>query len=177
MRTTTRHITLARAELGRFGPALLAGVEVLAPARTVLGFLVEDLRLDAGYVRDRITTVFLDGEVVDLLDAAMLREGSRLALSAAMPGLVGATLRRGGPLAAMRAEITRAASLPAPAGAPAAPVVIRVKLFNMLVEEIGPTLLERGIVLPRRALAALPVEVDAGPGAPEDRIELRIHLV
>jgi hypothetical protein len=107
---TSGDVTLSRAELRRFTALLQGGVAVRVVARSVLGFLVEEVGLTPEYVRERITTVFLDGQVVDVLEGAMLRQGSRLALSAAMPGLVGATLRRSGPYAAMRAEITRTRS-------------------------------------------------------------------
>lgn len=146
-----------------------------ADARSVLGFLVEELALTPEYVRERITTVFLDGQVVDVLEDAMLRQGSRLALSAAMPGLVGATLRRSGPYAAMRAEITRTREheLEARTGAPA---VIHLKLFNMLIDDIGPVLLERGVLLERDAVGALGLPVDAEPSSPEGLIELRVRF-
>jgi hypothetical protein len=42
----------------------------------------------------RVSTVCLDGHPVDDLDACLLGDGSRLALSGALPGLAGACLRR-----------------------------------------------------------------------------------
>ncbi len=141
--------------------------------RSVLAFLVQDLGLTPEYVRQRITTVFLDGQVVDVLEDAMLRDGSRLALSAAMPGLVGATLRRSGPYAAMRAEITRASEHEVHARS-AGTGVIHVKLFNLLLDELGPLLLERGVLLEREALAALGLAVQAPPGP--DLLEVRVRL-
>ncbi len=167
-------LTLDRAEFARFKALLQRGVAVrLGACRSVLGFLVEEVGLTPVYVRQRITTVFLDGQVVDVLEDAMLREGSRLALSAAMPGLVGATLRRSGPYAAMRAEITRAADheLQPPTGAA---TVIHVKLFNLLIEEIGPTLLGRGVLLEREAIRALGHE--ASPGVAGDLVDLRVRF-
>lgn len=143
--------------------------------RSVLGFLVDDVGLTPEYVQQRITTVFLDGKVVDVLEDAMLREGSRLALSAAMPGLVGATLRRSGPYAAMRAEITRAAEHEVHV-CPAATTVVEVKLFNLLIDEIGPLLLERGVLLEREAVVALGLAVHDAPGGPDDRVEVRVRL-
>ena len=143
--------------------------------RSVLGFLVHDVGLTPEYVRQRITTVFLDGQVVDVLEDAMLREGSRLALSAAMPGLVGATLRRSGPYAAMRAEITRAAEHEVHVRS-AATTVIQVKLFNLLIDEIGPLLLERGVLLGREAVIALGFAVHAAPTGPDDLVEVRVRF-
>lgn len=48
------------------------------------------------YVEERIQTLLLNGLAVDDPDTAVLESGARLALSAAMPGVLGATLRRGG---------------------------------------------------------------------------------
>jgi hypothetical protein len=72
-----------------------------------------------------------------------------------MPGLVGATLRRSGAYARMRAEITRAPDrLAAPPAAGEG--IVHVKVFNLLIEELGPVLLARGVVVPyREAMDAL----------------------
>jgi hypothetical protein len=163
---------LAVTELPRFGALLQRGAAVeVSAGRSVEAFLVGDLALDPRYVAERITTVFLDGRVVDRLDDALLHGGARLALSAAMPGLVGATLRRGGRYAAMRAEITHAREHEA--ARPGAPVTIRVKLFNMLIDEIGPALLARGVLLDRADLVELGLRADPGAAEP---IELRVRL-
>ena len=53
-----------------------------------------------------IQSVMLDGKPVDDIGAAVVRDGATLALSAAMPGVVGATMRRGGAYASMRSAIT-----------------------------------------------------------------------
>ena len=169
-------LTLQRVELGRFLAHLQRGVAVrLGAPRSVLAFLIEDLGLTPEYVRQRITTVFLDGQVVDTLEDALLRQGSRLALSAAMPGLLGATLRRSGPYAAMRAEITRAADhelQPSTGGT----LIIQVKLFNLLVDELGPRLLARGVLFEREEVEALGYAVGAGPAALGALVELRVRF-
>lgn len=172
---TSADVTLGRAELSRFEALLQRGVAVRAGARTVLAFLVDEVGLTPEYVRDRITTVFLDGQVVDALEDAVLGEGSRLALSAAMPGLVGATLRRSGPYAAMRAEITRSPEHERDART-RAPVVIQVKLFNMLIHEVGPALLARGVLLERDAVGAIGLPPVAAPGWPGGTVELRVRF-
>jgi len=117
---------------------------------SVQAFLCEQIGLDPGYVAERISTVFLDGMPVDNLEAAMLHDGAVLALSAAMPGLVGATFRKGGFYAPLRRSISYgeggAVSVRAEHGN------VRVKLFNAIMEEAGPHFLRRGIVLsPSRA--------------------------
>jgi hypothetical protein len=112
----------------------------IAPGCSIQAFLCDRLGLTPTYVEGRITTVFLNGKVVDNLVTAYLQDGDILALSAAMPGLVGATLRRNGALSMMRASITQGQSAPEKPHLPSATVV--VKLFNLLIEELGPFLLE-----------------------------------
>ena len=84
---------------------------VLLPARggdaVSLGrFLTLGLGLEEAYVESRIQTILRNGLAVDDF-AVPLASGDRLALSAAMPGVAGAALRRGGRYAAMRAAITQ----------------------------------------------------------------------
>jgi hypothetical protein len=170
--------SLPRSELSRFNALLQRGVAVRTTAgRSVGSFLRDQLGLAPEYVEGRITTVFLDGQVVDRIDDATFRARSVLALSAAMPGLVGATLRRAGYYAAMRSEITHARSLsaPAPGGERA---VVRVKLFNLLLAEVGPVLLEHGILLDRGEATALVGDQPgtADGGSPAGEVELRVRV-
>ena len=92
---------------------------------------------------EMIQSVILDGKPVDDIGAAVIREGSTLALSAAMPGVVGATMRRGGAYASMRSSITYHET--GETGA-AGEGWVTIKLFNLLMAELGPSLL-RGQVL------------------------------
>ncbi len=94
------------------------------------------------YFDERIQTIFLDGNPVDDADTAMVREGSHIALSAAMPGLVGAVLRKGGFYSPMRREISyreEGMSGSLEQG------LVNIKLFNLLLKDLGPAFLERGI--------------------------------
>ena len=112
-------------------------------------FLTGQLGIDSAYIRDRIATVFLDGSVVDDLATAIIQPGATLTLSAAMPGLVGATLRRGGFYSAVRSEISWKAGDHAPQRPDGPPDTIRLKLFNSVLREIGPGLLGRGVLIDR----------------------------
>lgn len=112
---------------------------------TVEDLLLRQFRIDEAYVARRVTTIFLDGKPVDAIASVRIRDGSTLALSAAMPGLAGATLRRGGPLSSLREGITHAAGR---GGDPEKDGVITVKLFNLLARELGPVFLRRGVLLP-----------------------------
>jgi hypothetical protein len=104
---------------------------------------------------DKIQTVFLDGKAVDDFESSVIRDGSVLALSAAMPGLVGATLRRGSFYAAMRSNITSTAVCDT-AGPKEGKVTM--KLFNLMIKELGPFLLERGILVEKDVLQGFVAE-------------------
>ncbi|MBN2516557.1 MAG: hypothetical protein JXC33_11060 [Deltaproteobacteria bacterium] len=116
--------------------------EVGCSVRTLLS---ETLGLETNYIEERIQTVFLDGEAVDDIGTAVVRDGSVLALSAAMPGLIGAVLRKGSYYAAMRREISHKKEIESTSSRKGRVVV---KLFNLLNRELGQLFLERGIWVP-----------------------------
>jgi hypothetical protein len=111
---------------------------------SIKAFLVDTMGLAPEFIESVIQSVFLDGRPVDDLDSANIREGSTLALSAAMPGLVGATMRRGGYYAPLRSGISHASD-ECQQGLFRGDVT--VKLFNLVASELGPALLERGILV------------------------------
>jgi hypothetical protein len=129
----------------KFLQLLQKGVKVSARVgSTVRSFLCDDLGLSAEYVDKRIQTLFLNGKAIDNPDTAHLKEDSTLALSAAMPGLLGATLRKGSYYARMRSEISYQER---DTGVSVHQGFVLLKLFNLLPAEIGPTVLKRGIWL------------------------------
>jgi hypothetical protein len=69
-----------------------------------------------------------------------------------MPGLVGATLRRGGTYSSLRSGITYHET-----GTVCAPGEgwVRVKIFNLLMAELGPGLLRKGVLLRSAELLGL----------------------
>jgi hypothetical protein len=89
---------------------------------------------------------------VDDIDTALVRDGETLALAPAMPGLMGAMLRRGGYYAPMRSGITHRGDT-APRGIGEGRIT--VKLFGMALRELGPKLLERGIEVDAADLAQI----------------------
>jgi len=99
------------------------------------------------YLDGRISTIFLDGSPVDDVDTATIKDGSYLALSAAMPGLVGATMRKAGYYAQMRQGITYVPDEHGPSDLQAG--FFTVKLFNMVAPELGPLFLAHGIWIDR----------------------------
>lgn len=121
-------------------------------------FMREVLLFSDDYIENAVSTVFLDDKPVDNIDQALLAEGSRLSLSAAMPGLVGAIMRRGSPYASFREAITHRGESHAGVDSPesassdagsslADRILVRVKLFNSVMRDRGPGVLARGIVL------------------------------
>jgi len=109
-------------------------------------FFFRELTLSRATVEEKVSTIFLDGQCVDNIAAATLSDGSVIALSSALPGLAGATLRRGGFYACLRDSITYQTEK--------RPVdrqqgIITVKLFNLLMDELGPVFLRKGITVGR----------------------------
>jgi len=130
--------------------ALLQGgfvVSGIRPGRSLMSFLTEQIGLSREYIQGHISTIFLDGMPVDDPDTAVIMNGSRLALSAALPGLVGATMRQGGVLASLRNSITYRASGKESADSTGAEGILYLKLFNIVMQELGPSLLEKGILV------------------------------
>jgi hypothetical protein len=137
------HLSVKAALLSSFHPLLQGGVSL----ETRIGisakeFLTEELGLTQEYLDTVVQTVFLDGKAVDDLTSAFIQAGATMALSAAMPGLLGATLRRGSYYAAMRKEISYRGVRPA---ADSGTGRITVKIFNLLLGDLGRVLLEKGL--------------------------------
>ena len=106
--------------------------------------LCEQVGISTDYLEERIQTVFLDGQPVDDVKHAFVGNGATIALSAAMPGLVGAVLRKGGYFAGLRDSITFHCETE---NQEACWGLVTVKLFNMTTRELGPLLLKHGILL------------------------------
>ena len=116
-------------------------MEILAGA-SIRQVIVEQLGIAEAYLENRVQTLFLNGKPVDDVDAMTVSDGSTLALSAAMPGLAGATLRKGGKYAAFRQEITLGRDSQVPDLRKGRMVM---KLFNQVAEELGPVVVTKGI--------------------------------
>ena len=113
-------------------------------------FLMGEIGLSPEFIEERIQTIFLDGQVVDDLDSAIIKDGSSLALSSAMPGLVGAAMRRGGFYGALRSSITYREK-----GKPdmVHEGTVQIKLYNLLMKELGALFLMKGIYISSSDLA------------------------
>ena len=148
--TTTLHLTVEEDRVPAFFPLLAKGFTI----QTQIGCSVQELitrhlGLSIDYMDNRLQTIFLDGKAVDNVIDAVIRQGSTLALSAAMPGLAGATLRRGGAYASMRRQITHK-------GQSKNQLVkdgtITLKLFNRVAGDLGPMFLTQGIWITGKGL-------------------------
>ena len=109
---------------------------------SVKSFLCGQFGIEPEYLENRIQTIFLDGQPVDDVNTALLRDGATLSLSAAMPGLAGAVMRKGGFYARMRDSISYKGETASCAERPGR---VFVKLFNLPLQELGPLFLEHGI--------------------------------
>ena len=137
-----------------FRPLMEQGFSVrIEEGGSVQDVLCRQLGVPEDYLRDRVQTVFLNGKAVDDETTAEVAGGDRLALSASMPGLAGATLRKGGFFSGFRSAISHKSREQSPTGKKRA--AISVKLFNMIAAEIAPLFLQRGIEINGTQLADL----------------------
>jgi hypothetical protein len=74
----------------RFYPLLQAGIILRCRVGVSLAVVFrETLELTGDYVEKAISTVFMNGKPVDDIETTIVTDGSAVALSSAMPGLVG----------------------------------------------------------------------------------------
>jgi hypothetical protein len=147
----TLRLRLHPGQLAAFHPLLRRGfwmrVSLHRPLREVL---TEECGVPEEVLQERVQTIFLDGQPIDDLGFALGRSGRVLALSAAMPGLAGAVMRKGGYCAGLRDSISyRDAGERAEAGTGR----LRIRLYNFMAPELGPCLLQAGIEVTGEELA------------------------
>jgi hypothetical protein len=139
----TLNLTLKPDRMPLFSHLLGQGFMVYARTGiSVRDLLCRQIGVSDAYLDRRVQTIFLNGKVVDDVDTAVIRNGVVLALSAAMPGLAGATLRRGGVYAAMRKEISHHNNTSNDSTGNGS---VTIKLFNFVALELGAIFLEQGI--------------------------------
>jgi hypothetical protein len=141
----TISLTWNTSRLPDFGHIFQQGIKLRAQLGTsIRQVLCDQFGVSNEYLDRRINTIFLDGKAVDDVDSSTIREGSILALSAAMPGFVGAAFRKGGFYSAMRGAISYVEDAQSKERAEG---FFIVKLYNMVTKELGPAFLESGIWL------------------------------
>ena len=139
-------------EIPKFVGLLNAGFMLnIRVGESVQTLLCDRLGLDKSYFDDRIQTLILNSKPVDDPATAKVKNGSILALSAAMPGLVGATFRKGGKYRWMRGSISHPDDSDITAGKTG---WVTMKLFNLILKELGPFFLEAGVWLKGETIQA-----------------------
>ena len=114
------------------------------PGCSVREMICMEMGIPEEYFKEKVKTLFLDGRVVDDSKRTLLRDGSVLALSAAMPGAAGMMLRRdtrqepGG-----CRDSGEKGTKPSPDHA----FTVLVKLFNLVQRDLGPGLLRKGVLI------------------------------
>ncbi len=145
-------LALPSSHISFFFPILQKGFLVQARVGISLrDLLCVDFGLTPEFVQERLKTIFLDGKPVDDLDATIIQSGSTLALSGALPGIAGAILRSGSPLASFRSRGGTQNPTPAFQGMG----FVAIKIFNLLLADLGPHFLSRGIWISRQNLENL----------------------
>ncbi len=136
-------MTIDSDNLSVFSQLLMQGFQV----RTGVGcsvkmFLCRELGLNPDYVDQRIQTIFLNSKAVDNMDKAIVTQGATLALSAAMPGLVGATFRKSGYYSSFRSHVSQQDNIKVSLSYEGK---VTIKLFNLIARDQGHIFLKRGI--------------------------------
>uniref|UniRef100_A0A7C4RPG8 Uncharacterized protein n=1 Tax=Desulfatirhabdium butyrativorans TaxID=340467 RepID=A0A7C4RPG8_9BACT len=126
-------------------PIWQTGVTMNVDVGTSVRNVCRQIGIPDNYLDERIQTLFLNGKAIDDPDTTIVSDRAVLAFSAAMPGLAGATLRKGGSYASFRKVITEAAVSAAPT--PPQRGSITLKLFNFISQELAPILLRYGILI------------------------------
>lgn len=170
-------LTLRREARTGFNTLLQRGVYLVGRSgMTVRTFLREVLGYDDACIEGEVRTVFLNSSPMDGLDVSRLRDGDRLALGSAMPGLVGICMGRDNPYKSFRSSIDLARDESEGSNEP---IRVCVKIFSVLAVDTGEGVLARGIEVDREPLLALldreraNLLPEGGPGPSEILAALR----
>ncbi|XXJ20022.1 hypothetical protein ACR42D_10840 [Desulfovibrio caledoniensis] len=116
---------------------------------SVRRFLHEALGFDDDFIESTVRTIFLNNSPVDDLDDTFIKDGDRMALGSAMPGLVGIVMGRDNFYKSFRSGI----AVKDHSRSEAAPARLSMKVFSTLAVESGRGLLARGILVDAGLLA------------------------
>ncbi|EGJ51185.1 hypothetical protein Desaf_2873 [Desulfocurvibacter africanus subsp. africanus str. Walvis Bay] len=145
-------LRFTHAQPNQFEIILQAGFALPVERPTnVYEFLRDQLGVPEEVIQQRIQTLFLNSSPVDNLLTAQVRPGSTLALSGALPGLLGATMRRGGYYSRMREGISYKQDEPL-TEEHAKPFLVQVRLYNLMARDLAGYALRRGILVPKDRL-------------------------
>jgi len=130
---------------GLFMPEFQDGIYIsTSEGCTIYSLLTENCGFSDQYISERIKTILIDGGPVDDIFNIKIKEGGVCALSGAMPGIVGAMMRIGSPYASMRKSITVGPDKSFESGKS---IIFKIKLFNMILSDMGNHFLTRGIFI------------------------------
>ena len=119
-----------------------SGIKVKCFQGTTLGiFLSQFSGFTPEYISETVQTVFLNGTAIDDMEVIFSDKQATLALSASMPGLAGAILRRNSFHAALRTETGIVSSKSDSTSL----TTVTLKLFNRIATERGVDLLNDGV--------------------------------
>jgi hypothetical protein len=112
---------------------------------SVREFLADALGYDDRTIQEEVRTIFINSRPVDDIDTVYVRDGDRLALGSAMPGLVGICMGRDNPYKSFRSGIAAHGD---GAGADERERIrVSVKIFSTLAVDTGAEVLRRGILI------------------------------
>jgi hypothetical protein len=133
---------ISSAALPWFNEILQRGFFVTNPVGiSIQEFLLKQIGVSREYIGQKLSTILLDGKIIGDITSAIIRNGSVLALSSAMPGFVGATLSRYQSIC----EPISSSEIHSPGSTDSG--IFCIKLFNLPMLELGPYFLQRGILL------------------------------
>ncbi len=139
------YLNMESSALSGFALQLQKGMDIwFQPGCSVTELVCDQLGIPKDYLDSRVQTIFVNGKVVDKPESSTLHAGDILTLSAAMPGLAGTTLRRGGHLGAFRGGITHDETK---VDDPSEWAKLTIKVFNLLISDLAPVILGRGVAM------------------------------
>jgi len=125
-----------------FNEILQRGFFLINPVGiSIQEFLTKQIGLSREYIGQKLSTILLDGQIVGDIGSAIIKRGSVLAFSSAMPGFVGASLSMYQSFCESSGSREVNSSDSTDSGA------FCIKLFNLPMLELGPSFMRRGILL------------------------------
>nr|WP_287410419.1 hypothetical protein [Pseudodesulfovibrio sp.] len=117
---------------------------------SVRNLLHEVLGYEDNFIEQTVRTIFRNNRPVDDIDNVFIKDGDRLALGGAMPGIVGIVMGRDNPYKSFRSDISVQKEVRA---RNTKPITISMKIFSTLAVETGIDVLGRGILVESLTLA------------------------
>ena len=131
--------------ISTFYPLLAQGFFVpIKTGSSIKELLCNGLGWDIEFIQQRIQTIFMEGRTVDDIDGTSVQDGGTLAVSGAMPGVLGAIVRKGSYYSAMRSQITGQGDMQTLHQSQGR---VKVKLFNVIAKEKAADLFDKGVII------------------------------